>query len=159
MLDFACRVLGQLRFTQRKISKTTDDDAALTAEIISLAIEDGRDGFHLAPDVFDRLRQRQLRIFGGELEKMSIGKVFQSGCEFHEEIARGVGYPFFVEALKRVNSIRRLFAYQSFADRKGIRRHIKEHLRLLDLLEAKRYADAAELIARHLRRPLLTSAY
>ena len=76
-MGFGCRVLGQHRSTQPKISKTTDDDAALTAEIIALAIQDGRYGFHLAPDVFDRLRQRQLRIFVGEFEKMSVGKVFQ----------------------------------------------------------------------------------
>jgi len=111
-------------------------------------------GYELAQEVIERLRQRQHRILAGELETMSIGEVFQSGCEFHEEIARGAGNPFFVESLKRVNSIRRLFAYRSFADRDGMRRHIKEHLRLLDLLEAQRYADAAKLMARHLRRPL-----
>ena len=42
---FACRVLGQHRSTQRKISKTTDDEAALTAEIIALAIQYGRYGY------------------------------------------------------------------------------------------------------------------
>jgi putative transposase len=42
---FACRVLGQHRSTQRKISKTTDDEAALTADIIALAIQYGRYGY------------------------------------------------------------------------------------------------------------------
>jgi hypothetical protein len=39
---FACRVLGQHRSTQRKILKTMDDEAALTADIIALAIQYGR---------------------------------------------------------------------------------------------------------------------
>jgi len=36
---FACRVLGQHRSTQRKIAKTPDDEAALTADIIALATQ------------------------------------------------------------------------------------------------------------------------
>jgi transposase InsO family protein len=42
---FACRVLGQHRSTQRKIPKTADDEAALTADIIALAIQYGRYGY------------------------------------------------------------------------------------------------------------------
>jgi len=94
-------------------------------------------------------------LFEGELEKMTIGEVFLSGCEFHEEIIRGAGNPFFLESLRRVNSIRRLFAYRSFADRDGMRRHVREHLRLLEVLETRRYAEAAELMAKHLQRPLV----
>ena len=112
-------------------------------------------GFTLSQDVIVRLRERQRRVFEGELDKMTIGEIFQSGCEYHEEIIRGAGNPFFLEALKRVNSIRRLFAYRSFTDREGMRRHVREHLRLLDVLETQRYAEAADLMARHLQRPLV----
>jgi DNA-binding GntR family transcriptional regulator len=114
-------------------------------------------GYRLASDAIERLRQRQLRILDGEFERMSLSDVFQSGCEFHEEIMRGTSNPFFVEALKRVNSIRRLFAYRTFADRPSMQRHMKEHLRLLDLLEAGRTADAASLMMRHLERSPLAS--
>jgi DNA-binding GntR family transcriptional regulator len=113
--------------------------------------------YRLAAGVIDRLRRSQLRMLGGEFERASLSEVFQSGCEFHEEIMRGTGNPFFVEALKRVNSIRRLFAYRTFADRPGIRRHAGEHLRLLDLIEAGRKADAAKLMVRHLRHSPLAS--
>ncbi|CAM3711957.1 transposase (fragment) [Agrobacterium tumefaciens str. B6] len=41
----ACRVLGQHRSTQRKIAKTPDDDAALTADITTLALQYGRYGY------------------------------------------------------------------------------------------------------------------
>jgi transposase InsO family protein len=40
----ACRVLGQHRSTQRKMSKTADDEAALTATITDLARQFGRYG-------------------------------------------------------------------------------------------------------------------
>jgi transposase InsO family protein len=42
---FACRVLGQPRATQRKAPKTADDEAALTADIITLARQYGRYGY------------------------------------------------------------------------------------------------------------------
>lgn len=41
----ACRVLGQHRSTQRKIPTTSDDEAALTADIIALARQYGRYGY------------------------------------------------------------------------------------------------------------------
>jgi putative transposase len=41
----ACRVLGQHRSTQRKKSKTADDEAALTADIIAHAKQYGRYGY------------------------------------------------------------------------------------------------------------------
>ncbi|MGI4940794.1 MAG: IS3 family transposase, partial [Janthinobacterium lividum] len=41
----ACRVLGQHRSTQRRVSKTADDEAALTATITDLARQFGRYGY------------------------------------------------------------------------------------------------------------------
>jgi len=35
---FACKVLGQHRSTQRKTPKGADDEAALTADIVALAL-------------------------------------------------------------------------------------------------------------------------
>ena len=40
-----CRVLGQHRSTQRKVPTTPDDEAALTADIVALAIQYGRYGY------------------------------------------------------------------------------------------------------------------
>ena len=41
----ACRVLGQHRSTQRKLPRTADDEAALTADIVELARRYGRYGY------------------------------------------------------------------------------------------------------------------
>jgi transposase InsO family protein len=46
----ACRVLGQHRSTQRKVARTADDEAALTADIVELARRYGRYGYRrIAP--------------------------------------------------------------------------------------------------------------
>ena len=41
----ACRVLGQVRRTQRYTLKVTDNETVLTANIVSLASEYGRYGY------------------------------------------------------------------------------------------------------------------
>jgi transposase InsO family protein len=41
----ACRVLGQHRSTQRKVARTPDDEARLTADIVELARQYGRYGY------------------------------------------------------------------------------------------------------------------
>jgi transposase InsO family protein len=41
----ACRVLGQHRSIQRKLARTADDEAALTADIVALARRHGRHGY------------------------------------------------------------------------------------------------------------------
>jgi transposase InsO family protein len=41
----ACRVLGQHRSTQRKVARTADDEAALTADVVELARCYGRYGY------------------------------------------------------------------------------------------------------------------
>jgi len=59
---FACRVLGQHRSTQRKIAKTPDDEAALTADIVELATRNGRYGYRHGAAAGSRLgRQLQTR--------------------------------------------------------------------------------------------------
>jgi len=42
---FACRVLGQHRSTQRKVAVVVEDEAALTAAIVALALRYGRYGY------------------------------------------------------------------------------------------------------------------
>jgi putative transposase len=68
---FACRVLGQHRSTQRKIPKTRDDEAALTADIVALALQYGRYGYRRITAMLRRAgwvvnRKRVARIWRRE---------------------------------------------------------------------------------------------
>jgi DNA-binding GntR family transcriptional regulator len=103
-------------------------------------------------DVIERLASQQRRLLEGDLERLTLGEVFRLGCDFHEELVRGADNVFFVESLKRVNAIRRLFAYRTLDDHDYIRRHIGEHLRLLDMIKESRTSDAASYLRRHLWR-------
>ncbi|WP_158806869.1 IS3 family transposase [Beijerinckia sp. L45] len=68
---FACRALGQHRSTQRRIPKTRDDEAALTADIVALALQYGRYGYRRITAMLRRAgwvvnRKRVARIWRRE---------------------------------------------------------------------------------------------
>ncbi|MCL4765703.1 MAG: GntR family transcriptional regulator [Hyphomicrobiaceae bacterium] len=140
------------RFAETVSSREAYSQAAAFRAVIEPAALSER-SYRLDAHVIDRLRSQQQQMSDRGLQVLTIGEIFQSGCEFHEEIIRGAGNPFYVEALKRVNSIRRLLAYRTYADEDGMRRHIREHLRLLDLIAGGRMTEAVGLMRRHLQRP------
>lgn len=106
--------------------------------------------YHLPKDVIASLRKQQERVQADTHHTLSIAEVFEMGSHFHEEIARGTSNPFFVEAIKRVNSIRRLFAYRLLEKELDLAAHTKEHLDLLDLIEAGELKKASKMLADHL---------
>lgn len=73
---FACRVLGQHRSTQRNIPTTRDDELALTADIIALALQYSRYGYRRITAMLHQAgwvvnRKRVERIWRRERLKVS----------------------------------------------------------------------------------------
>jgi DNA-binding GntR family transcriptional regulator len=60
------------------------------------------------------------------------------------------GNEFFVDALKRVNRLRRLIEYRLTVDRSRLTRQCREHLKLLDLLEEGNVTEASAFLRRHI---------
>ncbi|EHL96317.1 FCD domain protein [Acetobacteraceae bacterium AT-5844] len=108
-------------------------------------------GYHLDKDVLARCRALEERMLEGGIETMSADALYERGARFHEAIVGASGNPFFLEALKRVNRIRRLLVYRSLTDRSRYRQQAIEHLRLLELIERGAQAEAAELLRAHLQ--------
>jgi putative transposase len=65
-----CRVLGQHRSTQRKIPTSSDDEAALAADIIALALQYGRYGY--------RRITALLREAGWRVNKKRVERIWQT---------------------------------------------------------------------------------
>ena len=99
---------------------------------------------------FARARARMQALLDGQIHELSAAELFQIGSEFHEMIVGCSGNPFFLEALRRQNRLRRLIEYRAMVDTGRFLRAAREHLELLDRLEAGERADAARFLRRHL---------
>ena len=74
----------------------------------------------------------------------------QAQARFHETIVAASNNPFYLDALRRINNIRRLLAYRSFSTRDRYYGQARDHLEILDLLENGRQVEAAERLRKHL---------
>ena len=110
------------------------------------------DTFHLPPDAISKLRNAQQAMLDGGIEKFSKPETFQIGAQFHENIVAASGNPFFTDAIRRMNRLRRLLDYRTQSDRSRLIHTCQEHLALLDLLEANKLQEASDFMRAHIER-------
>lgn len=108
--------------------------------------------FHWDIEKMAAIRQRQERVLKHGTTVFTVAEMFSIGCEFHEAIAECSGNAFLLDALKRINRVRRLYTYRVLPDAARIQRHIEEHLRIFDLLERREREAASALMREHLLR-------
>jgi DNA-binding GntR family transcriptional regulator len=96
------------------------------------------------------VREHQERVLRDGLRVFTMSEMFRFGCEIHEAIAECSGNVFLLETLKRLNRVRRLFAYRFIPDLGHIERHTREHIAMLDLLQTGERHRAAALMQEHL---------
>jgi DNA-binding GntR family transcriptional regulator len=107
-------------------------------------------GYALAPEAIARCRQQQRDLLDGLLTRYTDAEIFQVGASLHETIVSGSGNPFLVDAIRRVNALRRLLEYRAKRARATIILQCREHLQLLDLIEAGKLEQAARFMEKHL---------
>jgi DNA-binding GntR family transcriptional regulator len=106
--------------------------------------------FRVDPAELACLRAEQHALLDGGLRHLPLTRLFQANAGFHETVVGWSGNPFFVDALRRVNQVRRLMEYRVTADRSRLDRQCREHLELLDLLEAGEIRTAAAFLRVHI---------
>jgi len=106
-------------------------------------------GYHLPPEAIRRLREAQ-RDFLERNASYKDAQAFDLGSAFHETIVGASGNAFLLDALRRVNAVRRLFEYRAKRNRSSILGQYREHIALLDLIEAGKLERAAKLMEKHL---------
>lgn len=107
-------------------------------------------GYHLDPETAARCREAEYRLLDGAIETDSADALHERGVRFHEAIVGASGNLFFLDAVRRINRVRRLLSYRSMIDRKRYRQQCEEHLQILDLLEQGRNQEASQALRRHL---------
>jgi len=106
--------------------------------------------YRVDPEGFARIRAQQRAMLDGKLLQYSRVELFEAGAAFHETIVACSGNAFIVDALHRINRLRRLIEYRVNMDRGRLVHQCKEHLHLLDLIEAGEKIAAAEFMRQHL---------
>jgi DNA-binding GntR family transcriptional regulator len=101
-------------------------------------------------EAFAKIRAQQQAMLDGKLLQYSRMEIFEVGAAFHETIVRCSGNPFILDALKRINRLRRLIEYRGNTDRGRLVSQCKEHLVLLEMIESGDRAGAAEFLRHHL---------
>lgn len=141
----------------RFLPMLTTPDSLLQSYRMRLALEPAallEPGYRLDPAVLARCRAAELHLLAGGIETDTPEQMHDRGVRFHESLVEASGNAFFIDAIKRVNRVRRLLSYRSMRDRKRYREHAGQHLRVLDLLERERNEEASQALREHLASTL-----
>jgi len=111
-------------------------------------------GYAVIPEELDRLRGEQQGLLDGAIDTLSRARLYDLNAGFHETVIGWSGNPFFLDALKRINRLRRLIEFRVTADRSRLDQQCREHLALLDLLERGDILLAAEFMRAHIGHAL-----
>jgi len=111
--------------------------------------------FRIDPAAFARVRREQEQMLDGGIETWSAAERFRVGAEFHETLVACSHNRFLVDALRNVNRLRRLIEYPGHTKapqqaRERLHRQCREHLHLLDLIEAGERIEASFALRQHL---------
>ena len=99
---------------------------------------------------FAAARERQQWMLDGGYKRASRAEIFAANNDFHEMLMTCGGNPFFLDAVKRVNRLRRLVEYRITVDRSRLPQQCREHLNILDLLENGLRQEAADFLRVHI---------
>ena len=115
-------------------------------------------GYRIDADAFAQARAQQHAMLDGGIEHWSRSETFTANAVFHEVVVAGAGNPFLLEGLRRVNRLRRLLEYRTHEQRSRLVQECRDHLALLDLLEAGQVVEAASFLHDHLDRARVSKA-
>ncbi|EJL77877.1 transcriptional regulator [Polaromonas sp. CF318] len=138
-------------------SMLTTADSLLQSYRLRLALEPAallEPNYHLPAHVIARCRAAEKHLLEGGIKTDTADQLHDRGVRFHESLVEGSGNPFFIDAIRRVNRVRRLLSYRSMQDRSRYKQHCEQHLHLLDLLERERNEEASQLMHKHLSSTL-----
>ncbi len=106
--------------------------------------------FSLASKTLEQLVNLEKRMLDGEIDTASIETLYARGVIFHESLAEASGNPYMLDALQRVNQVRRLLAYRSMVDRRRYYGQAREHLGILTFISQNRMMEASVAMCHHL---------
>jgi DNA-binding GntR family transcriptional regulator len=98
----------------------------------------------------DKCYREQTELLSGGIEKWARSELFRPGVHLHETVIAGAHNHLLLDALKKVNQLRRLVEYRARLDREHMVRQCTEHLELIDLLRRGERMEASQFLREHL---------
>lgn len=107
-------------------------------------------GFVRDPAAFATVRRQQAEMLDRP-RRVGQKAAYGTNIEFHEMLMRCAGNGFFLDAVRRINRVRRLIEYRLDFDPERMAQQCREHLQILDLIEARDMQAAATFLFHHIR--------
>ncbi|OCJ64436.1 hypothetical protein A6U97_28185 [Agrobacterium tumefaciens] len=106
--------------------------------------------FRLNETEIRKCRAQQEMLLAGDVLTASPAYLFNVNSQLHEVVAECSGNVFIIDALKRINRLRRLIEYGKVDNRVSAQKFCREHIMILDLLLEDRRQEASDALRLHL---------
>lgn len=106
--------------------------------------------FNAPQEKINELRRELEMLLESGIERLSPTQLQLAGYKFHETVIGFSNNPFFEISLRNVNRMRRLMDYRIMDDRNRYYSEVKDHLKILALIESGQRIEASYTIKQHL---------
>lgn len=106
--------------------------------------------YDLPMEEIERCLAVENELLSADIETIPADSLYEKNMHFHETIVAASNNHFFLESLRSINRLRRLFAYKTMSKRIGYYRQHYEHRLILGLLAERRQQEASDALRQHL---------
>ena len=106
--------------------------------------------FNAPQEKINEIRRELEMLLESGIERLSPTQLQLAGYRFHESIIAFSNNPFFEISLRNVNRMRRLMDYRIMDDRNRYYAEVKDHMRILALIESGQRIEASYTMKQHL---------
>ena len=106
--------------------------------------------FNASQEKINEIRRELEMLLESGIERLSPTQLQLAGYRFHETIIAFSNNPFFEISLRNVNRMRRLMDYRIMDDRNRYYAEVKDHMRILALIESGQRIEASYTMKQHL---------
>lgn len=106
--------------------------------------------FNAPQEKINEMRRELEMLLESGIERLSPTQLQLAGYRFHENVIAFSNNPFFEISLRNVNRMRRLMDYRIMDDRNRYYAEVKDHMRILAMIETGQRIEASYTMKQHL---------
>ncbi|WP_380178314.1 GntR family transcriptional regulator [Kalamiella sp. sgz302252] len=106
--------------------------------------------FNAPQEKINEIRRELEMLLDNGIERLSPKQLQLAGYRFHETVIGFSNNPFFEISLRNVNRMRKLMDYRIMDDRSRYYAEVKDHMRILAMIETGQRIEASYLLKQHL---------